>query len=149
VTALLLAPLRTIYDFIFRVANSAKGTVLAFVVLIVASAICYSQLENRGVGDSIWWAVVTASTVGYGDTYPTHGAGRVLAGILIMSMVLLFIPLITAHFASKLIVDQDAFRHEEQEEIKEHLRQIRASVEALEQALTVQGAGSEATRRPS
>jgi voltage-gated potassium channel len=49
-------------------------------------------------------------------------------------MVLLVVPLITAHFASKLIVDQDAFRHEEQEEIKEHLRQIRAMVERLEAA---------------
>jgi voltage-gated potassium channel len=36
------------------------------------------------------------------------------------------IPLITAHFASKLIVDADAFRHEEQEEIKQNLRQIRS-----------------------
>ena len=44
-------------------------------------------------------------------------------------MVLLVVPLITAHFASKLIVDQDAFRHEEQEEIKANLRAIRAYVE--------------------
>ena len=42
--------------------------------------------------------------------------------MLISSMVLLVVPLITAHFASKLIVDQDAFRHEEQEEIKNNLR---------------------------
>ena len=46
-------------------------------------------------------------------------------------MVLLVIPLITAHFASKLIVDTDAFRHEEQEEIKKNLRRIRELIEEL------------------
>ncbi|BCB82538.1 hypothetical protein Pflav_089480 [Phytohabitans flavus] len=54
-----------------------------------------------------------------------------LAGLLISTMVLLVIPLITAHFASKLIVDADAFRHEEQEEIKHNLRAIRAMMEKL------------------
>jgi voltage-gated potassium channel len=125
-------PLKLLLNGLLRIANSAKATVLTFLLLIVVSAFLYSQFENRGVGDSIWWAVVTASTVGYGDTYPTHTAGRILAGTLISIMVLLVVPLITAHFASKLIVDQDAFRHEEQEEIKENLRAIRAYVERME-----------------
>jgi voltage-gated potassium channel len=46
-------------------------------------------------------------------------------------LVWLAIPLITAHFASKLIVDQDAFRHEEQEELKNNLRRVRALLEAF------------------
>jgi voltage-gated potassium channel len=125
-------PWKLLLNVLLRVANSAKLTVLSFLVLLVVSAGLYSLFEEKNVGDSIWWAVVTASTVGYGDTYPTHAAGRILAGILISAMVLLVIPLITAHFASKLIVDQDAFRHEEQEEIKTNLRAILAAVERLE-----------------
>jgi voltage-gated potassium channel len=117
--------------FLLRIANSAKATVVTFLLLVLASAVIYSFLEHKGVGDSVWWAVVTATTVGYGDTYPTTTGGRILAGVLISSMVLLVVPLITAHFASKLIVDQDAFRHEEQEEIKAHLRFIRAHIESL------------------
>lgn len=123
---------KRLLNMLMKIANSAKATVATFLLLIAVSAILYSQFENRGVGDSIWWAVVTASTVGYGDTYPTHTAGRIVAGTLISTMVLLVVPLITAHFASKLIVDQDAFRHDEQEEIKENLRAIRACVERLE-----------------
>ena len=38
--------------------------------------------------------------------------------------VLVVIPAITAHMASRLIVDADAFTHEEQEEIKYLLREI-------------------------
>jgi voltage-gated potassium channel len=130
----LLRPLRAVFRGLVRIANSAKATVLAFLILIAFSAVLYSAMEGKGVGDSIWWAVVTASTVGYGDTYPTTPAGRILAGTLISTMVLLVIPLITAHFASKLIVDQDAFRHDEQEEIKDNLRRIRAIVERIEAA---------------
>jgi voltage-gated potassium channel len=125
---------RAAFRGLLWVANSAKATVSAFVLLVTVSAVIYSALEHKGVGDAVWWAVVTASTVGYGDTYPTTAAGRFLAGTLISSMVLLVVPLITAHFASKLIVDQDAFRHDEQEEIKENLRRIRAAVERLEAA---------------
>jgi voltage-gated potassium channel len=123
---------RTLFAFVLRIANSAKATVGTFLLLVLVSAVLYALLENRSVGDAVWWAVVTASTVGYGDTYPTTVGGRIVAGILISSMVLLVVPLITAHFASKLIVDQDAFRHEEQEEIKNNLRAIRAAVDRLE-----------------
>ncbi|MDI2588888.1 ion transporter [Psychrobacillus sp. NEAU-3TGS] len=34
--------------------------------------------------DSIWWAVVTVSTVGYGDISPVTMGGRIIAGILML-----------------------------------------------------------------
>ena len=33
----------------------------------------------------MWWALVTVSTVGYGDISPVTDAGRVLASLLIVS----------------------------------------------------------------
>ena len=75
--------------------------------------------------------MVTASTVGYGDISPSTLPARFMAALLISIMVLLVIPLITAHFASKLIVDTDAFKHEEQEELKRNLRDVRVMMAAL------------------
>lgn len=124
-------PFRLVYRGLVWFANSPRTLFVGYLSMLAASGVLYSLFEDKDFGESLWWAVVTASTVGYGDTYPRTGPGRVVAGVLISTMVLLVIPLITAHFASKLIVDADAFRHEEQEEIKHHLRAIRARVDRL------------------
>ena len=41
-------------------------------------------------GDALWWALVTISTVGYGDHYPVTDGGRALAAALIICGVGLF-----------------------------------------------------------
>jgi voltage-gated potassium channel len=125
-------PFRWAYRGLVWLANSPRTLILSYLLLIVLCALLYDQFEGEVTfGDAIWWAVVTASTVGYGDISPDTWQARVIAAILISVMVLLVIPLITAHFASKLIVDTDAFRHEEQEELKQNLRRVRVLLEAL------------------
>jgi voltage-gated potassium channel len=124
-------PFRIIYRGLARIANSPRLLAVFYVSMLVVASALYSVFENKSIVDSVWWSIVTASTVGYGDTYPTHPAGRVVAGVLITVMVLVVIPLVTAHFASKLIVDHDAFKHEEQEELKNNLRQVRELLEQL------------------
>ena len=41
------------------------------------------EANIRSVGDGLWWAVSTVTAVGYGDKYPTTGAGRLLAAGLL------------------------------------------------------------------
>ncbi|WP_127506748.1 potassium channel family protein [Actinoplanes solisilvae] len=128
----LLWPVRRLYRGVVWLANSPRTLILSYAILIAVCGVLYHYFEKTAsIGDSIWWAVVTASTVGYGDISPKTVEARVIAGVLISIMVLLVIPLITAHFASKLIVDTDAFRHEEQEELKQNLRRVRLILETL------------------
>lgn len=127
----LMAPLRAIYRGLVWLANSPRTLILSYLILIATCSVLYHYFEEVSFGDALWWAVVTASTVGYGDISPETWQGRVMAALLISVMVLVVVPLITAHFASKLIVDHDVFQHEEQEELKSNLRHVRRLLEEL------------------
>ena len=41
-------------------------------------------------GDSIWWGLVTITTVGYGDQYPVGSAGRIVGVFLLFAGIGLF-----------------------------------------------------------
>jgi len=142
---LLLVPVRAVYRGLVWLANSPRTLILSYLILIVSCSVLYRLFEDDvSIGDSLWWAVVTASTVGYGDISPATWQGRIMAALLISIMVLIVVPLITAHFASKLIVDTDAFRHDEQEELKNNLRLVRRLLEELAEREGVTAADSAA-----
>jgi voltage-gated potassium channel len=113
-----------------KVANSPRLLVLAFALVIGTSSTVYATTEHTGILDAVYWSLVTATTLGYGDFSPHTGSGKVLTSVLICLMVFVFIPTITANLASKLIVNRDAFTHEEQEEIKDKLTAILGRLDA-------------------
>ena len=98
--------------------------------LLVAAGV-FDLAEGKDFASSLWWSIVTATTVGYGDLSPTTSAGRIVAVILMHLTTLLVMPLLTAEIAAKLIVNSDAFTHDEQEEIKEGLARLDARVDRL------------------
>lgn len=58
-------------------------------LLVIAGASLLLVIEPSTVGEdfwaSIWWAVVTVTTVGYGDIAPSTPYGRVVAVVLMLS----------------------------------------------------------------
>ncbi|MBW1743551.1 MAG: two pore domain potassium channel family protein, partial [Deltaproteobacteria bacterium] len=56
----------------------------------------------RSLGDVIWWTIVTASTVGYGDKVPETAGGRVIA-ILVIVFGVFAASIVTGRIASWLV----------------------------------------------
>lgn len=104
--------------------------VLLSVTLIVFTAAALEVVLERhstgatsihGFGQSIWWAVVTVTTVGYGDKVPVSGAGQIVAVFLMLTGIGL-VGVLTATVAS-FFVKQD--RSQELAELKAQLDEIR------------------------
>lgn len=110
-----------IYDKALKVVNSPRKFLGVFIANTVISSWTYALIEDKGPIEGLWWGIVTGSTVGYGDYYPESTAGRGVGAWLIVTTIIA-VAIGTAQLSSKLIVDHDAFTHEEQEELKGLLR---------------------------
>lgn len=65
----------------------------------------FSSSPARGIATGIWLALVTMSTVGYGDRVPVTLPGRIVAGVW-MLISMLFVSSLVAGIASSITVSQ-------------------------------------------
>lgn len=64
--------------------NGLKYVLCLVIVSIVISVLAMTKVEHMPFADALWWAFVTATTVGYGDLSPTTGLGRIVASVLML-----------------------------------------------------------------
>lgn len=77
--------------------------VLFFTVsTILLGAVAIGHFEKMDFNDAIWWAFVTATTVGYGDISPVSAGGRVVAVFLMLTGIG-FISTLTGTIASYFV----------------------------------------------
>ena len=68
---------------------------LAAVACVLAGAGLFAQTQDLPFTTGLYWAITTATTVGYGDVTPHNGAGRVIASAVMLTTI----PLLAAVFA--------------------------------------------------
>ncbi|WP_235299129.1 ion transporter [Portibacter marinus] len=100
------------------------------ILLVLASALVFT-VEHEGqpeafpnIYSSMWWAIATLTTVGYGDVYPTTAMGKILAGIIaLLGIGLVALP--TGILSGSFV---QAINEEKERKLEEKAAEIAADV---------------------
>jgi voltage-gated potassium channel len=118
---------------------------LVAVVLVVGCAglVTLAEAHARGstihnFGQGLWWAVVTVTTVGYGDKYPITGFGQGVA-VFLMLLGIGLIGVLTATIASFFVEESKGKR---EDEIVERLERIERALAAMAGGVGAEGVPS-------
>lgn len=150
----ILRPLRLLrLVLLLNVLNrAARGSMRGRVAIYVGGATCLILLVGslaildaerdaaatsiHDFGDALWWAFATVTTVGYGDSYPVTGTGRLIAvGLMLTGIALLGV--VTASLASWLLDRVAEVEEQSQTATRRDVQALREEVRALRDALEV------------
>ena len=122
ILAIAIPPLRTLREFatlrsVFRRPGLARFSVVVVAASVSCALAVYVVEHDREgasittVGDAMWWAGVTATTIGYGDEVPVTTEGRTIAVALMLLGIALF-AVLTAHIAAYYVRDERTRDHD-------------------------------------
>ena len=105
-------------------------------LVIVACGLAYPIVEpgarQAGADDGLWWAWISATTVGYGDIYPVTSAGRLLAACTVL-VGIVFVALFTALIVEALVASRvGAALERDVEQVEREVEDIEREVEDID-----------------
>ena len=128
--------IRNFFGLLETLFNSRRlRTILAaliFFIFLFGYLFYVSEPDVRSLGDGMWWALVTITTVGYGDITPVTTLGRVIASSL-MLLGLGLIATITAIVSAKFI--QNFVDHHTNDDVLEKLDEMQLELDDIKKKL--------------
>lgn len=124
--------INSLFSLLKTIFNSRRlRTILGALILVIIlfGYIFYLSEENaKTFGDGIWWALVTVTTVGYGDITPLTNVGRLIASALMM-IGLGLIATVTAIVSAKFV--QNFVDHHTNDDVLEKLDELSKEIQEL------------------
>ena len=124
--------IKNLFSLLERVFNSRRLRTILGVLLFCIVSFGYifymAEPQIKTFEDGIWWALVTITTVGYGDITPLTTLGRFVAGTL-MFVGLGLIATVTAIVSAKFIANY--VDHHTNDDVLEKLEELEAEIEKL------------------
>ena len=131
-----MARIRNLFGLLETLFNSRRlrtiAAALIFFIFLFGYLFYVSEPDVRSLGDGIWWALVTITTVGYGDITPVTTLGRVVASSL-MLLGLGLIATITAIVSAKFI--QNFVDHHTNDDVLEKLDEMQLELDDIKKKL--------------
>ena len=128
--------IRNLFGLLETLFNSRRlRTILAaliFFIFLFGYLFYVSEPDVKNLGEGIWWALVTITTVGYGDITPVTTLGRVVASSL-MLLGLGLIATITAIVSAKFI--QNFVDHHTNDDVLEKLDEMQLELDDIKKKL--------------
>jgi len=89
-----------VYAFILRILGRGQRRHIAILLLIAVGCIlvgggAFAATQGKPFTTGLYWAITTATTVGYGDVTPDNWAGRLVASLVMLTTI----PLLASVFA--------------------------------------------------
>ena len=127
-----MSRIKNFFSLLETVFNSRRlRTILGALIFFVCIFGYVFYITEPGVntfGDGIWWALVTVTTVGYGDITPSTTLGRFVASAL-MFLGLGLIATVTAIVSAKFT--QNYVDTHTNDDVLEKLEELEAEIEKL------------------
>jgi len=90
------------FDMIATVIRAEIGSLIAALAILAMTIVVFATMgyiaeheaqpeKFRNIATAMYWAVITLTTVGYGDMTPITPAGRVIAGMATITGIILFV----------------------------------------------------------
>ena len=128
------------------VRNAAFVIVLTTTLVVVSSGVLIRVLdrsEYSSVGQGLWWAIQTVTTVGYGDVTPAHTSGRIVATVVMLwgiAFVSILVAAVTSTFVASATRKREQAAQQDQgtaeERVEARFDDLVARLDRVEQALS-------------
>ena len=93
-----------------------------FFIIIVVGTICFMFLEKWSLVDSLYFTVMTVTTVGYGDLVPSHDFSKIVTlvfSLLSIPLIFLVFGIVVENYLEVRIMDLEGKLKEISKEEKE------------------------------